>query len=69
MAVGGHAIDAVVVGGIGARAPMKLNADGIKVYKATKDTVKENLYLLKDERFPELALHNTCGGHQGCCDY
>ena len=31
MAVGGHAIDAVVVGGIGAGALMKLNADGIKV--------------------------------------
>ncbi|HBH87924.1 MAG TPA: diguanylate cyclase [Syntrophaceae bacterium] len=67
MAVGGNKIDAVVVGGIGAGALMKLNADGIKVYKAVKETVKENLELLKDNRLPELALRQTCGGHQGCC--
>lgn len=67
MAVGGNKIDAVVVGGIGAGALMKLNADGIKVYKAVKETVKENLDLLKDNRLPELALSQTCGGHQGCC--
>ena len=68
MAVGGHKIDAVVVGGIGAGALRKLNADGIKVYKAVKETVKENLDLLKDDRLPELALHHTCSGHQGCCN-
>ena len=68
IAVGGHKIDAVVVGGIGAGALMKLNADGIKVYKAVKETVKANLDLLKDNRLPELALHHTCGGHQGCCN-
>ena len=67
MAVGGHKIDAVVVGGIGAGALSKLNADGIKVYKAVKETVKENLDLLKDDRLPELALHHTCSGHQECC--
>jgi predicted Fe-Mo cluster-binding NifX family protein len=67
MAVGGNKIDAVVVGGIGAGALMKLNADGIKVYKAVKEIVKENLELLKDNRLPELALRQTCGGHQGCC--
>lgn len=67
MAVGGHKIDAVVVGGIGAGALMKLNVDGIKVYKAITETVKENLDLLKDNRLPELTLHHTCSGHQGCC--
>jgi predicted Fe-Mo cluster-binding NifX family protein len=67
MAVGGHKIDAVVVGGIGAGALMKLNADGIKVYKSVKETVKDNLDLLKDDRLPELTIHYTCSGHQGCC--
>jgi predicted Fe-Mo cluster-binding NifX family protein len=67
MAVGGHKIDAVVVGGIGAGALTKLNADGVKVYNAVKETVKENLDLLKDDRLPELALRHTCSGHQGGC--
>ena len=68
MAVGGHKLDAVVVGGIGAGALRKLNADGIKVYKAVKETVKENLDLLKEDMLPELTLHHTCSGHQGCCN-
>ena len=67
MAVGGHSIDAVVVGGIGAGALSRLNADGIKVYKSISETVKENLELLKDDRLPELTIKHTCGGHQGCC--
>ena len=69
MAVGGHKIDAVVVGGIGAGALRKLNVDGIKVYKSASETVKENLELLKDDRLPELTLHHTCSGHQGCCGH
>jgi len=69
MAVGGQMIDAVVVGGIGAGALMKLNEDGIKVYKAVKEKVKENLDLLRDDRLPELTLKHTCGGHQGCCGH
>ncbi len=69
MAVGGHRIDAVVVGGIGAGALRKLNADDIKVYKSASETVKENLELLKDNRLPELTLHHTCSGHQGCCGH
>ncbi len=59
----------MVVGGIGAGALMKLNADGIKVYKLIKETVKENLDLLKDEMLPELTLKYICGRHQGCCDH
>ena len=69
MAVGGHKIDAVVVGGIGAGALRKLNVDGIKVYKSASETVKENLELLKDDKLPELTLHHTCSGHQGCCGH
>jgi predicted Fe-Mo cluster-binding NifX family protein len=69
MAMGGHTIDAVVVGGIGAGALRLLNEEGIKVYKSVKDTIKENLVLLKEKRLPELTLKHTCGGHQGCCGH
>jgi predicted Fe-Mo cluster-binding NifX family protein len=69
IAVGGHNIDAVVVGGIGAGALRLLNAEGIKVYKSARETVKENLELFKDDRLLELALNHTCSGHQGCCNH
>jgi len=67
MALGGNRIDAVVVGGIGAGALQKLNADGIRVYRSADATVKGNLELLKQKRLPELLLQHTCGGHQGGC--
>jgi predicted Fe-Mo cluster-binding NifX family protein len=67
MAMGGHSIDAVVVGGIGAGALRLLNAEGIKVYKSVKETIKENLVLLKEGRLPELTFHHACSGHQGGC--
>jgi len=69
VAVGGHKIDAVIVGGIGAGALRKLNADGIKVYKSVGETVKENLELLKEGSLSELTLHHACGGHQGQCGH
>jgi predicted Fe-Mo cluster-binding NifX family protein len=69
MAIGGQAVDAVVVGGIGAGALMKLNADGIKVYRSVKETVKDNLDLLKDNKLPELTVHHTCKGHQEGCGH
>ena len=69
IAVGGYEIDVVIVGGIGAGALRKLNADGIKVYKSVRETVKENLELLKDGSLPELTLHHACSGHQGQCGH
>ena len=44
-AVGGLAPDAVVVGGIGAGAIQRLNAEGVKVYRSAADTVRQNLSL------------------------
>ncbi|MDD5167406.1 MAG: NifB/NifX family molybdenum-iron cluster-binding protein [Syntrophales bacterium] len=67
MALGGNRIDAVVVGGIGAGALTKLNADGIRVYRSVEATVKGNLDLLRDDRLPELMMQHTCAGHQGGC--
>jgi predicted Fe-Mo cluster-binding NifX family protein len=64
-AIGGLSVDAVVVGGIGAGAITKLNAEGIKVYRSAAETVKQNLDLLKESKLPELSVQNACGGHQG----
>jgi predicted Fe-Mo cluster-binding NifX family protein len=68
-ALGGHDIDAVVVGGIGAGAIRGLNAQGIKVYRAVARTVKENLDLLVGGKLPEMSMMNACGGHQGGCGH
>jgi predicted Fe-Mo cluster-binding NifX family protein len=69
MALGGRQFDAVVVGGIGAGALMKLNAEGIKVFRAVEPTVRENLDLLMDSALPELTVNQTCGGHAGGCGH
>jgi len=63
-ALGGLSIDAVVVGGIGAGAITKLQAQGVKVYRSAAATVKQNLDLLKGGKLPELSVQNACGGHQ-----
>ena len=67
-AIGGQAVDAVVVGGIGAGAISGLNAKGIKVYASMAGTVGQNLDLLKDGKLPLLSMQHACGGHQdgGC---
>jgi predicted Fe-Mo cluster-binding NifX family protein len=69
MALNGNRIDAMVVGGIGAGALMKLNAMGIKVYGAGASTVKENIALLQDDRLQELSMDNSCRAHQGQCGH
>jgi predicted Fe-Mo cluster-binding NifX family protein len=69
MALGGSHVDAVVVGGIGGGALMKLNAEGIKVYRAAEPTVKGNLSLLSDGKLSEMTMNHTCAGHQGGCGH
>jgi predicted Fe-Mo cluster-binding NifX family protein len=64
-AIGGQAVDAVVVGGIGAGAINGLNARGIKVYASLAETVRENMDLLKRGKLPLLTLQHACGGHGG----
>ena len=71
-AIGGLKPDAVVVGGIGAGAITRLNAEGVKVYRAAAETVKQNLDLLKESKLPELSVQHACGGHthgQGGCGH
>jgi predicted Fe-Mo cluster-binding NifX family protein len=69
MALGGQNLDAVVVGGIGGGALMKLNAAGIKVYGSIAGTIKGNLDLLMANKLFELSMENTCAGHQGGCGH
>jgi predicted Fe-Mo cluster-binding NifX family protein len=69
MALDGKSVDAMVVGGIGAGALVKLNAMGIRVYGAGASTVKENLALLGENRLQELSIYNSCRSHQGGCGH
>ncbi|MFH0873029.1 MAG: NifB/NifX family molybdenum-iron cluster-binding protein [bacterium] len=66
-ALGGKTVEAMVVGGIGAGALMKLNALGIKVYGAGAPTVKENLALLSEDKLQELSVDSSCRSHGGGC--
>lgn len=65
-ALGGHGVDAVVVGGIGGGALAGLSQAGIRVFASGGPTVRENVALL---RRGALSLwdpgRNTCGGHSG----
>ena len=68
-ALNNQQVDAIVVGGIGAGALTKLNQQGIKVFQAQAQKVKENIQLLKDHGLPEFTMKHTCAGHghiKGC---
>lgn len=64
-ALGGHPVDAVVVGGIGGGALRKLLQSGIKVFRAVEGSVAENHALITDGKLPEFDMLDTCGGHAG----
>ncbi len=69
MALGGNSIDVMVVGGIGPGAIMKLNAMGVKVYRAGAPTVNENISLLGENRLLELSMNDSCQEHSGQCSH
>ncbi len=62
-ALGGQKVDAVVVGGIGKGALLKIVNQGIKVYRAVEGSVQNNLDLLQSNHLPEFDIAHTCGGH------
>jgi predicted Fe-Mo cluster-binding NifX family protein len=66
-ALGGQKIDALVVGGIGGGALMRLNAMGVRVFAAQAQTVRENLDLLSRNSLPQLSMQNACQAHEGGC--
>ncbi len=70
MAIGGQNIDAVVVGGIGAGALNRLNAEGIQVYASAAPTIGQNIDLLRAGKLPVLTLQHSCRSHHGGnCDH
>ena len=64
-ALGGFKVDAVVVAGIGMGALMKLQAQGIKVYRGAEGTVQQNIDLIRDGNLPQFSEEHTCAGHSG----
>lgn len=64
-ALSGTEVDAVIVGGIGQGAIIKLNQMGIKVYKAQANTIGDNINLLKENKLQEFSMNHTCS-HDGC---
>lgn len=68
-ALGGHRVEAVIVGGIGGNALKKLNDEGIVVYRGIEGTIAEHLDLLIKHKLPEFTMNQTCAGHthpDGC---
>lgn len=67
--LGGHQVDAIVVGGIGGGALSKLNRSGLRVFQAQPGTIFTNIELFKTDDLPEYMPGHTCGGHghdHGC---
>ena len=65
----GKKIDAIIVGGIGARAVERLNEAGIRVYRSAPGTVRDNVEALAKGVLEELTVDNSCGHHghgRGC---
>lgn len=61
--LGGHQVDAIVVGGIGGGALHKLNSAGIRAFQAVGGTIAENIVLFRADGLPEYLPGHTCGGH------
>lgn len=68
-ALGGHKVDGVVVGGIGMGALMKLQAEGITVYRALEGSVRESIRFIQEGKLPQFGIEHTCAGHAGGCGH
>jgi len=64
-AISGKAVSGILVGGIGARALERLNAGGIKVYRAPQGPLAEAIEMFKKRELPEMLSNDCCQGH-GC---
>lgn len=61
----GQKIDAVVTGGMGARAVQGLNQGGIRAYRAIPGTVADIVSQFKKGGLEEITAQNACAQH-GC---
>jgi predicted Fe-Mo cluster-binding NifX family protein len=64
-ALGARQVDAVAVGGIGVGALMKLQAQGIRVFRVTQGTVGQNVQFILKNNLPQFDARFTCAGHTG----
>lgn len=64
-ALSGEQVDVILVAGIGAGALMKLQSQGIKVYKVGNGSISDNIQLLKENQLMEFSTQNSCN-HHGC---
>jgi len=62
-ALGGQAVDAIVVGGIGGGALMGLRRAGMTVYQASADQVVDNMDLLANNQLKEIGDDMVCSSH------
>ncbi len=62
-ALEGQQVDAILVGGIGARALAKLRAAGIRIFQATAGTVRENVEAFQRGQLNEFTPETACRGH------
>ena len=61
----GERMDAIVVGGIGTGALMKLNAANIKVYRTSQPTIQATLDALKGGKLDLVTPGMACSHHYG----
>jgi predicted Fe-Mo cluster-binding NifX family protein len=62
-ALSGKNIDAVVCGGMGAGAVMKLNQAGVKAYRAIPGSVEEIAQQFSKGGLDEITVENACQQH------
>lgn len=58
-------VDALIVSSIGRGAYSKLQAAGVKIYRAAGATIADNLLCLAEQRLPELDAEQLCSHGQG----
>jgi predicted Fe-Mo cluster-binding NifX family protein len=65
-ALSGHQIDAVIVGGMGARAVAGLQAMGVRVFRSQDGTAEQNIASYLKNQLEELTPENACTHHHAC---
>lgn len=65
-ALNGKHVDAVVLGGIGTGALLKLNAMGVRVFRASAPLVEGNVKQYLDGHLVEITSDGACAGHGTC---
>ncbi len=61
--IAGHSVDAIIVGGIGRRALMALQAAGVDVLRFDGGTVGEAIDRFRQSHLPRFGPDDSCGGH------